>query len=126
MTEKRPATINVVSTKQMKDVIQRSGYLLEQRVERVFAEEGFKVLTNPVYPDPETGKTREIDIVAFSVNGVFDKGFNAILPVLLCECENNSQPIVFFTKKPPLTWLHDEEVKVSGILRQNSEKKTLT
>lgn len=115
MSKKPPATINTISTKQMKDAIQRSGYLLEQRVEPILTEEGYFVQTNPVFPDPETGKSREIDMSALSAIRVYKEGYSFIFPNLLCECENNSQPIVFFTKESPISFLHHEEVKASGI-----------
>ena len=116
MSKKLPATVtSIISPKQMKDAIQRSGYLLEQRVEPILTEEGYFTQMNPVFPDLETGKSREIDVSALSAVQVYKKGYNFIFPTLLCECENNSQPIVFFTKESPISFLHHQEVKVSGI-----------
>jgi len=103
-----------VSKRQMKEAIQRSGYLLEQRVERILTEMGYFVQTNSVFPDTETGKSRGIDISAINAVRVY-RGWNYVFPVLLCECENNSQPIVFFTRESPISFLHYQEVKVSGI-----------
>jgi len=99
----------------MRDAIQRSGYLLEQRIEPILAQEGYYVQTNPVFPDPDTGKSREIDISALSARRVYKKGYDFIFPMLLCECENNPQPVVFFTKESPLSFMFHEELKVSGI-----------
>jgi hypothetical protein len=115
MSKKPPAILNTISTKQMKDVIQKSGYLLEQRVESILTKEGYFVQTNPAFLDPETGKSREIDINALRAIRVYKKGDNFVFPTLLCECENNLQPIVFFTKESPVSFLHYEEVKVSGV-----------
>lgn len=115
MSKKPPAVITTISTKRMKDAIQRSGYLLEQRVEPILTEKGYFVQTNPVFPDPETEKCREIDISALSAIQVYKRGYNFIFPTLLCECENNLQPIVFFAKESPISFLHHQEVKVSGI-----------
>jgi len=114
MSNRPPATITQISTKQMKEAIQKSGYLLEQRVEPILTKEGYFVQMNSVFPDPETGKSREIDISALSASQVYKGGFNFIFPTLLCECENNAQPIVFFTKESPISFLHHEEIKVSG------------
>lgn len=109
-------TTTSISTKQMKAAIQRSGYLLEQRVEPIFVKEGFfYVQTNPVFPDPDTGKSREIDISALSATQIYKKGYNFIFPMILCECENNSQPVVFFSKESVISSLFHMEVKVSGI-----------
>ena len=115
MPEKSSTTHNSITTKQMKDAIQKSGYLLEQRVEPILSEEGYIVQTNPAFPDPETGKSREIDINALSATQVYKGDYNFVFPILLCECENNAQPIVFFTKESIISFLYHREVKVSGI-----------
>ncbi len=115
MSQERQATTNSVSPKQMRGAIQRSGYLLEQRIGAILTQEGYFVETNPVFPDPDTGKSREIDIDAISGMRIYKKGFNLIYSNLLCECVNNPQPVVFFTKESLLSFLHHEQVKVSGI-----------
>ncbi len=115
MSKKSPTAIESISTRQMKDAIQRSGYLLEQRVESVLVEEGYYVETNPVFPDRESGKSREIDIRAGSAREIYKKGGHWIYPTLLCECENNLQPVVFFVKESLTAFLHHYEVRVSGI-----------
>jgi hypothetical protein len=112
--ETREITISI-STKQMKDAIQRSGYLLEQRVEAILTKEWGFAETSKVFPDPDTGKSREIDISAISATQIYKKGHNFIFPILLCECENNPQPVVFFSKESLVSFLHHEQVKVSGI-----------
>jgi len=104
-----------VSTKQMKEAIKKSGYLLEQRVEPILLEAGYYVQTNSVFPDPQTGKSREIDLSALSAIPIYEDELHWVFPYLLCECENNAQPLVFFTKESPISFMHAEEVKVSGI-----------
>jgi hypothetical protein len=104
-----------ISTKQMREAIQRSGYLLEQRVEAILTKKGYYTQTNPVFPDPDTGKSREFDIDAISLEQIYKKGFNFVFPILLCECVNNPQPIAFFTREPLVPFLHHEQVKASGI-----------
>jgi hypothetical protein len=104
-----------ISNEQMAEAITKSGYLLEQRVEQILSKAGFYVETNPVFPDPETGKSREFDISALGANRIYKKGYNFVFPALICECENNAQPVVFFTKESPISFLHHYEVKVSGI-----------
>jgi hypothetical protein len=53
-----------IATKQMKKAIHQSGYLLEQRVEPIIRQTFGYVETNPIFGDPDTGKSREIDICA--------------------------------------------------------------
>lgn len=104
-----------ISLEQMIDAIQESGYLLEQQVKPIMEEEGFFVETNPVYPDPTTGKSREIDINAISAIKIFKEEYNFIFPKIICECENNHQPVIFFEDESPISFLHHYEVKASGI-----------
>jgi hypothetical protein len=99
----------------MRDAIQQSGYLLEQRVEPIIAESGYYVETNPVFYDPDTKKSREIDIRAIAGIEIHRKEMSFIFPILLCECENNSQPVVFFTKESPVSFTYCEDLRVSGI-----------
>ncbi len=114
MPKKPPNPVTKISTKEMEEAIKRSGYLIEQRIEKIILKEGFYVETNPVFPDPDTGKSREIDISAISAKRLYKKPLIYIFPKLLCECENNFQPIVFFTKESVIAFLHHYEVKVSG------------
>lgn len=83
-----------ISLKEIKEAIYNSGYLIEQRVEQVFRKNDFLVSANLIYKDIETGKHREMDISASKYVEIKEKeiiGFE-----ILCECENNKQPIVFF------------------------------
>lgn len=96
---------------QVKQAILRSGYLLEMRVDRLFRQREFTTEPNATYPDPTTGKVREIDIVARWTTTTPPSEVNALV---LCECENNSQPVVFFgTPADPEREL-DESIVISG------------
>jgi hypothetical protein len=105
--------VSKISKKEMSEAIKTSGYLLEQRVEPVLTEEGFYVQMNEAYVDPETRKTWELDISAISAVSGFRKEF--VFPLILCECKNNSQPVAFFAKESPISFMYHEEVKISGI-----------
>lgn len=115
MSTRRQIGDSRIATKQMKEAIQQSGYLLEQRVEPIIREAFGYVETNPVFRDPDTGKSREIDIRALGGVGVYRKEGSFIFPMLLCECENNSQPIVFFTIESLISSTYCWDLKVSGI-----------
>lgn len=105
---------NKITTKEMRKSILRSGYLLEQRVESVLQERGYYVTANAAYPDPSTGKSREIDIDAITAFKI-SREYDFIFSKLLCECENNKQPIVFFIKESPVSFLYHEEIKCAGL-----------
>lgn len=99
----------------MVEAIRKSGYLIEQRVAGVLAKHGYYVETNPAYPDPETGKSREYDISAMAGVRIAKKRMDFIFPVVVSECENNEHPVVFFSTEPPVPFLHHQEVKCSGV-----------
>jgi hypothetical protein len=117
MSARQQIVNSKVSTRQMKEAIHQSGYPLEQRVELVMREAFGYVETNLVFRDPDTDKSREIDIRALRIIPLYRKKSEAdfIFPMLLCECENNSQPIVFFTSEPLVPVLHCDDLRVSGI-----------
>lgn len=85
-----------ITISEMKQAISRSGYLIEQRVMRTLGEDYF-VETSYIYKDPITEKSREIDLKADSTmipSEEFSSG--GVHCSILCECENNLQPVVFF------------------------------
>jgi hypothetical protein len=104
-----------ITVPEMAEAINRSGYLLEQRVSAVLAEQGYYVEANPAYPDPVTGKSREFDISAMAAVRLARNQMDFIFPVVLSECENNEQPMVFFCSEPQVPFLFYQEVKCSGV-----------
>lgn len=94
------------------EAISRSGYPIEQRVAKQIRDHGYLVQTNPAYTDPETGKSREYDISAIQVSMISRGTTDAVWALLVCECENNEQPIVFFTSESFLGFMN---MKYSGL-----------
>jgi len=114
-----------ITNDQIKDAVRRSGYLLEYRVEQILNRSGYLVQANEVYPDPLTGKARELDITAIAVESIFSSDFkDTIWQRLLIECVNNSQPIAFFTKPAPAPTAHIYDLKFSGIPVKIKKGKT--
>lgn len=106
--------IGQITSKEMKESILRSGYLIEQRVETILRDKGYYVEANAAYPDPITGKSRELDIEATSAIQI-TKDMEYIFPKLICECKNNSQPVIFFTKEPQINFFYKYEIKCAGM-----------
>jgi hypothetical protein len=104
-----------ISIKQTKEALLRSGYLLEHRLETILRTRGYYVEANEAYPDPDTGKSRELDVYAMSALKAGPEELDYIFAVLLVECINNSQPIAFITKEPLLGFLHHQDIWVAGI-----------
>jgi len=121
MSKKR-ATSDVITPPEIKDALQRSGYLLESRLDSLLRHMGYLVYANSAYPDPLEKKSREVDIVAH-------KAFDAlkpvetethhikqwIFPVLMIECLNNLQPVAFFTKSAQLPHIDHYCIRMAGI-----------
>lgn len=104
-----------VSRKQAREALLRSGYLLESRIETFLRNEDWYVEANTAYPDPDTGKSRELDLYAMSADQAGPDELDFLFTVLLIECVNNPQPIAFFTKEPQVGFLHHHEVKLAGL-----------
>jgi hypothetical protein len=103
-----------ISSDEILTAIERSGYPLEQRVRKVLDRHAYFVEANVAFPDPQTGISRELDISAMRAVKLSQKGKDFLFPFLLCECENNSLPVVFFDARPQVPALYHEEVKLSG------------
>ncbi len=73
-----PKVVNKISIKEVKDAILGSGYLIEQRLEQILMKDGYYVETNPAFPDPDTGKSREFDISALLAKRLYKKSFSFI------------------------------------------------
>ena len=104
-----------VSLEQAKEALLRSGYLLENRLDTILQRKGFLVEANTAYPDPEIGKSRELDIYGMSAIKAGPNEFDWVFSVLLIECINNPQPVAFITKEPQLGFLHHHQIKLSGL-----------
>ncbi len=120
--EKQP---DVVSLEEAKNALLRSGYLLESRLETELSKKGYYVNANMAYPDPETGKARELDLYALSAHRAGVDEYDFIWDVLLIECINNLQPMVFLTKTPQVGFLHHYDVKMAGLPVKIPDKKRM-
>ncbi len=104
-----------ISTREATAALERSGYLLESRLESVLQKAGYYTEANCAYRDRETGKLRELDLFALSATKAGPGEHDYIFPVLLFECVNNPQPMALFTKAPQTSFLHHEHVRCSGL-----------
>lgn len=83
------------------EALQRSGYLLEHRVETLLRRKGWYVEANSAYEDNETQKSRELDIYALTGHRIGkEHPDDRLFTSVLVECVNNLQPIAFITKMP--------------------------
>ena len=104
-----------ITRTQMLDAISRSGYLLEQRVLPRIEREGFYVEANPVYPDPNTCKTREYDFSAITGVKLYRGDTDFLFVSLVGECVNNAHPLVFFASDTHIDYFVQRDIKSAGI-----------
>lgn len=100
------------SNEEIKEALERSGYLMEQEVATQLEKLGYHVWTNAPFEDPDEGKSREMDVRAVQ-RVVYDEEhkISAFIEIV-AECKNSDNPYVFI-KRPknssdnnyePLEW----------------------
>jgi len=110
-----PEEENKISRGEIRDALIRSGYLLESRVEGCLRKHWGYVEANASYEDPETEKSRELDVYSMTALKAGPEDYDYIFAVLLIECVNNPQPVALLTKEPLTPFLHHEDVKMAGL-----------
>ena len=100
---KKTKNIESIET-MMTEALMRSGYMLESRIIRKLAQNGFWVEPNQRILDPKTGKTREIDLIAELWDWDHTRTAAKLKVVIstnfVCEAKNNPYPIVLLTELP--------------------------
>jgi len=106
---------NKPSLEEMQNALKRSGYLLESRLESIMNSRGFFVEANSVYPDPHTGKSRELDLLGVTLVAIDKPSTDRLWVSLVIECMNNAQPVVFITKKSENPFSYMDSIKLVGV-----------
>jgi hypothetical protein len=88
-----------ISKKEMLESINRSGYLLESEISELLNESGFFVEANQVIKDPNTGKSREIDLLAELIPSYEERSkvSCAVSINYVFEIKNNPLPMVLIS-----------------------------
>ena len=86
----------MISKEEILVALIKSGYLLEDRVNKALTTNGWLTVPNMRYIDDQTGIEREIDIMALNHISMGNNYADYIHSSLLIECMNNKEPIVFF------------------------------
>ncbi len=104
---------------QVLDWIKKTGFPLEMEAAAAFRAAGFEVRQSYTYPDPQSDKGREIDVLAVDPDmlGVIEIYF-------VLECKASSKPWVVLTSEDPLGDYHQFSFAVtSGAARIAITKK---
>ena len=79
----------------IKNALSKTGFLLEYHVAQSLRQRKFYVDIGRAYPDPETGKSREIDVFASMDRDVRRQPVSVTITTnLIIECKNSSGPFV--------------------------------
>jgi len=89
-----------VTLDEVRECLERSGYLLESRLVRTLTSEGYFVEPNQVIRDRRTGKAREIDLIAEYFNYHPERQKVAVKTNFVVEAINNRFPFVLLTERP--------------------------
>jgi len=92
-----------ISTEDMYEALERSGYLLEATIAEKLSSLGFFVQANQVIEDPITGKARELDIIAeYFGDNSFDPDLRACSKIeYVIEVKNNKFPVLLLSEFRP-------------------------
>jgi hypothetical protein len=108
-----------ISIAEAKDALLRSGYILEHRVENFLRSRKWYVQTNTPYNDPETHKSRELDVYATNYLQIGESN-GALMATIVGECVNNPQPLAFITKEERFSDLFGFDIKLDLGLDEES------
>lgn len=79
--------------KKIKDWLNEQGYPLEMRVASNFQNKGFHVIQSDYFEDHESGKMREVDVVAYLQDEIDDI---LVRLQLIIECKQSKHPWLLF------------------------------
>lgn len=85
---------------EIRECLERSGYLLESRLVRSLTDSGYFVEPNQALRDPRTGKSREIDLVAELFRYNPDHQGVHVWTKFIIEALSNKHPFVLITPRP--------------------------
>lgn len=90
----------MLTEKEIKEALYRSGYLLESRVSNWFTNNDFSVEPNFTFFDPTSQKSREIDLsVETNAKLCETKEKVQVNTDFIIETINNDRPVVFFSNR---------------------------
>jgi len=80
---------------QIIEALERTGFILEYKVAQILRSKKMTAYINYAYPDPETGKSREIDVLGSLEEDIKRPPVNINLAVdLIIECKSSPNPFV--------------------------------
>ena len=91
--------------------LDRTGFIFEYRVAQELRQVGLEAFLNFPFTDPDTGKSREIDIIAHLDDSVTAKGFSVrVAAILVIECKNYEDPLIVVGEEQDTVYRSDPVV----------------
>lgn len=84
------------------EALSRTGFLMEQRVAKLFEASGLSTVTGKAYPDPTEGKSREMDCVGWKTAYHDEEQRILIGTHIVAECKNTQHPHVVIGRSTSL------------------------
>lgn len=109
-----------MNEKEIKETLKRSGYLIENRVINWLNNNSFFVEPNKTFFDISSGKSREMDVMADTLNFFDDEKSKmdiGLKTVLLIEVINTPVPLIFFKG------IYEEQYELPYMMRFISDAK---
>ena len=102
MADVDPSDIEIMTA------LERTGFLLEQRVAKCLRDYAFETDIGKAYPDPDTGASREFDVYAVRDEDFEVGKMSPLISVsLVVECKNTPNPFVVIGEKVADYWFTD-------------------
>ena len=109
MSDETPPS-SLPTPEQILSALDHTGFVLEYRAAQRLRQFGFETFLNHAFTDPETGKSREVDILATVYNNIKVEGKYKVLinATLVIECKNYSDPLVVIGQDEQLRYHNDQ------------------
>jgi len=102
---------NVPSPDQIVSALSQTGFIFEHRVAQRLREHGLRASLNHAFMDSDTGKSREVDVIADVSDGIEGDGLLdsfIVQATLVVECKNYSDPLVVIGAGNEVFYHNDE------------------
>jgi hypothetical protein len=97
--ESQQASDRVPTSEQVLAAIKKTGFLLERDVHNSLRSHGFHSFVGVPYPDLDSGKSREIDVVGIAFRSTAEHKISVFMHVVV-ECKNWESPVVAIGGEP--------------------------
>lgn len=116
---------SIPGAQQILAALDRTGFILEYRLHQALKKLEFNSFLNHAFEDPDTGKSREIDVIASANNFVELPGGSKIIidATIIAECKNYVDPLVVIGSNEGFGFQHAHPIITFDPLRIEFAKR---